>query len=83
MPYRLFIAVDVIDLLETLNRPRRRELLAHFRRLQDAPGHYSDYVEADEAGRRVDVAVFRGLAIYYWVDDADRQVKILKLAVAD
>jgi mRNA-degrading endonuclease RelE of RelBE toxin-antitoxin system len=83
MPYRLFIAVEVIELLESLKRPRRRELLAQFRRLQDFPGHYSDYIEADETGRRVDVSVFRGLAIYYWVDEADRHVKILKLAVAD
>ncbi len=83
MTYRLFIAVEVIDLLESFSRSRRREILAHFRRLQDAPGHYSDYLEADESGRRVDVSVVRGLAIYYWVDDADQHVKILKLMVAD
>jgi hypothetical protein len=83
MRFRLLIAVEVVELLESLNRPRRRELLAHFRRLRDAPGHYGDYIETDELGRRVDVSVFRGYAIYYWVDDADRQVKVLKLAVAD
>ncbi len=82
MNYRLFIAVDVMDFLETQNRPRRKEVLAHFRRLQDAPEFHSDYFEADEDGRPVNVSIFRGLAVYYWLDHADRQVRILKMVEA-
>ena len=83
MGYRLFIALDVLAYLEAQNRSRRRAILAHFERLQDFPGNYSDYIETDKAGRRLDVSVFSGVAIYFWVDDADQQVKILKLMTAD
>jgi hypothetical protein len=30
----------------------------------------------------VDVSVVDGFAIYYWTDEADKQVKILELIVA-
>ena len=83
MDYRLFIAVDVVDFLQTLRRSQRQEMLAHFRRLRNSPGRYADYQDSDEVGRRVEVSVFGGFAIYYWVDEADQHVKILKLATAD
>jgi hypothetical protein len=83
MRFRLLLDLDVVDFMQTLPRARRTALFAHFRRIQESPANHSDYIERDATGRRVEVSVFDGLAIYYWIDHADAQVKILTLVVAD
>jgi hypothetical protein len=82
MPYRLLIDIEVFDQLQSLPAARRRTLFARFRLIGIHPIACSDYVDRDESGRRVDVSVVDGFAIYYWTDEADRQVKILELIVA-
>jgi hypothetical protein len=83
MQFRLLIDVDVIDFLHSLTSSRRRRLLSHFRKIQSFPGRHSDYIDQDEVGRRLDVSLLDGLAIFYWTDAADRHVKILKVTMAD
>jgi hypothetical protein len=43
----------------------------------------SYYVDRDESGRQLDVSLFEGFAINYWIDDADRQIKVFQLIPAD
>jgi hypothetical protein len=83
MRYRLLIAVDVFDLLQKLSLSKRRRLLTHFHRIEESPVDLSDYVDRDESGRQLDVSLFEGFAIYYWIDDADRQIKVFQLIPAD
>ncbi len=83
MQFRLLIDLEVIEFLQTLPAVRRRRLLNHFRNLGKFPGHHSDFIEHDDVGRRLDVSVIDGLAIFYWTDAADRHVKILKITTAD
>lgn len=83
MQFRLLVDVEVIDFLQTLSKDRRRRLLSHFRKIQNFPGHYSDFIEQDDVGRRLDVSLVDGLAIFYWTDAADQHVKILKITIAD
>jgi hypothetical protein len=83
MVFRLLIAMQVIEFLQTLSATRRQRLLDHFRAIEKFPGHYSDYVQNDQVGRRLDVSVFDGFAIVYWTDAADRHVKILSIERAD
>jgi hypothetical protein len=80
---RLFIAVDVLDFLRTLSQREQRELLKRFRDIAAFPSRFSDFVEHDSSGRRVDVHVFGKFAVKFWDDFADRQVKILDLHFAD
>lgn len=80
---RLFIAADVLDFLRTLTPVEQRRLLQHFRNIAASPSQFSDFVEYDTAGRRVDVHVFGRFAIKFWDDFADRHVKILDLHFAD
>ena len=80
---RLLIAVEVLDFLHTLQPREQRNLLQHFRDIAASPSQFSDYVEYDTAGRRVDVHVFGRFAIKFWDDFADRHVKILDLHFAD
>jgi len=83
MPYRLLIDLEAVELLQTLPPVRRHNLLHHFRELERYPSVHSDYHDTDAQGRRVEVSVADGFAIYYWIDEADRQVKILLLLAAD
>ena len=47
--------------------------------MRDFPGNYSDFVEVGERGRQLNVCLFGDFQIRYWIDDADRHVKILRI----
>lgn len=79
MLFRLFLDLEVVDLLNKLPVLRRRMVFDHLRKIQDFPGHYSDCIEQDAEGRRIDVSFFDGLTIHYWIDMADRHVKIMRI----
>lgn len=83
MPYRLLIDLAALELLMQLPSARRRRFIEHFHQLQDFPSVHSDFRDADSAGRLVQVSIFDGFAIYYWIDEADRHVKILEIITAD
>jgi hypothetical protein len=46
------------------------------------PDTSADFHETERSGRRVEISVFAGYAIHYWIDFADRHVKILVLKPA-
>lgn len=83
MPYRLLIDLEVVTQLQGLPVRRRRNLMSHFLAIEKYPSAHSDYTDTDAYGRRVDVSVREGFAIYYWIDEADQQIKILQLIAAD
>ncbi len=80
---RLLIDIEVVDFLRTLRPREQRDLLKRFREIAAFPSDFSDFVEYDSAGRRVDVHVVGKFAIKFWDDFADRHVKILDLHFAD
>jgi hypothetical protein len=51
--------------------------------IRDYPGNSADYYETDISGREYHINVFGKHAIKYWIDDADRQVKIMQIRPAD
>ena len=83
MEYRLLIVFEAIEILEGLPRSVRRSLLAQIGKLRFAPERFSDYSQNDRVGRRVEVNVFAGHCIHYWIDSADRHVKVMKITLAD
>jgi hypothetical protein len=80
---RLLIDVEVFEFLRTLRKPQQEHLLKRFREIAASPSEFSDFVERDSAGRRVDVHVAGKFAIKFWHDFADRHVKILDVHLAD
>lgn len=80
---RLLIAIEVLDFLRTLRPSEQRGLLKRFREIAAFPSNYSDFVEHDSAGRRVDVHICGRFAVKYWDDFADRHVKVLDVHLAD
>jgi hypothetical protein len=80
MQFRLLIDMDIVDTLSKFPSARRRRLYAHFRLLQSYPKNSSEAVEPDDEGRSLDISLFENLIIHYWIDIADRHVKILRIA---
>jgi hypothetical protein len=83
MNFRLLIDYEVIEFLETLPRKDRLMLRNRFVAIQDFPGHYSDYVEYDSVGRRVEIHICGKFAVKFWADHVDRHLKILDVHFAD
>jgi hypothetical protein len=83
MDYRLLVDLDAIAVLDSIPRRVRTRLLNHFVKLRSTPDSYADYHERDRIGRRVEISVFAGYAIHYWIDFADRHVKVLAIKPAD
>ena len=83
MEYRLLIDLEAIRVLDALPKALRSRVLEQFTKIRSFPSNYSDYHEADAIGRRIEISVFLGWAIHYWIDSADRHVKILALRPAD
>jgi hypothetical protein len=82
-PYRLLVDLETIHDLNSLPKKTRDRILAHFSRLRDIPDRLSDFHEADSIGRRIEISIFSGFAIHYWIDFADRHIKILAVSPAD
>jgi hypothetical protein len=80
---RLLIDIEVLEFLQTLRPKAQGDLLKRFREIAAFPSKFSDFVEHDSAGRRVDVHIFDKYAIKFWDDFADRHVKILDVHRAD
>ena len=83
MDYRLLIDIEVVQKIQRLPKRTRDDLLTDFVRIQDFPSRYADYNEQDAIGRRVEISIYGRLAVHYWIDHADRHVKILALNPAD
>jgi len=83
MGYRLLVDLEAIAVLDVIPKRVRTRLVEHFIRLRSSPDRYSDYHEHDRTGRCVEISVFAGHSIHYWIDFADRHVKVLAIKPAD
>jgi hypothetical protein len=81
--YRLLVAWEGIEQINGLPRAKRAILRNALRRIGEFPDAASDYRETGSRGIPVDVHVSGGFAIKYWIDFADRHVKVLDLEPAD
>ena len=82
MEYRLLVDLEAIVVLDSLPKRVRTRLLNHFTKLRATPDQYSESFEHDGIGRRVEISVFGGYSIHYWIDFADRHVKVLAIKPA-
>jgi hypothetical protein len=80
MQFRLLIDMDVLDILSKYPASRRRRLFVHFRKIQSYPENYSEFVEPDDEGKQLDMSTYDNISIHYWIDYADRHVKILRVS---
>jgi hypothetical protein len=83
MDYRLLIDLEAVELIQQMPKRSRDKLLIHLQHIREFPTRYADYHERDAQGRRVEISIHGRLAVHYWVDFADRHIKILALKPAD
>lgn len=83
MDCRLLTDLEAIEILDGLSKKARSRLLGHLQKIRSFPSNHSDYHEHDAVGRRVEICILSGWAIHYWIDFADRHVKVLALKPAD
>jgi hypothetical protein len=81
--YRLLVDLDVIEYLHGLSPAQRWRVLEHFQRLRKFPANLSLADRPDAEGRILHISFFEDLAIYFWLDSADRHVKVLRIEAKD
>ena len=81
--YRLLVAWNVVVALRELPPKVQRGVYEIFGRLEKAPDLVSEFSAADENGRQLEGFIFESFAFYYWIDFADRHVKVLAFGPAD
>ena len=83
MEYPLLISVDVLEFIERLPRRIRLGLRSAISEVGKDPFGVSDSTGYDSIGRLVQIIVVGDYALTYWIDDADRHVKVLDIQSAD
>ncbi len=56
--------------------------MQHFKQLRLSPELLSEGIRHDISGRQTEMSVCAGLTVHYWIDHADRHIKILELQAA-
>ncbi len=83
MDYRLLISIEVVEFVERLPSNYRRSLRSVIEAIGNDPQARSDAEDYDDTGRRLEIAIIGDFALTYWIDHADRHVKILDIHAAD
>lgn len=83
MQYRLLISIEVIEFIERLPSRTRKMLRNGIAMIGRDPLGRSDADDYDEIGRLLQIAIVGEYAIIYWVDEADRHIKVLDVHAAD
>jgi hypothetical protein len=81
-PYRVLIAKEVVAALANCSRREKSAITRFFDELADDPYRAGDYVERDEIGRPIQIALVGKFALWFWADHAVKEVKVLDLTLA-
>lgn len=79
----LLVSIRVIEFLERLPRKQRTILRNAISAIENNPLLASDRTDYDSEGRYVHIKIVHDYALVYWVDDADRHLKILDIHAID
>jgi hypothetical protein len=74
---------EAVGFLERLALRERTAIRQRLREIARQPDRFMDYQERDEQGRDLPIHVFRGYAILFWDDLANRHLKVLEITTAD
>jgi mRNA-degrading endonuclease RelE of RelBE toxin-antitoxin system len=83
MQYRLLISIEVVEFLERLPSKTRKSLRNAVAAIGGDPLSMADAADFDDTGRQLQIAIIGDFALTYWIDAADRHVKILDIHAAD
>jgi hypothetical protein len=83
MEFGLLVEFEVMQFVQALPRATRARVSRDLLEIGKNPHASSEYQEWDKTGRLHDVCIREGLAIHYWIDSADRHVKVMAMRPAD
>lgn len=83
MDYRLLISIECVEFIERLPSRTRKALRNAITTIGCDPLGSSDAEDYDETGRLLQIAIIGDYAVTYWIDHADKHVKILDVHAAD
>ena len=72
--YRVFIAAEVVVGLRSQRGPAKQVLARFFDELAVNPFRPGDFMEYDQFGRPIQVAIIGRFAVCYWADHAVKEV---------
>ncbi len=75
--------MEVVEFLERLPSRTRKTLRNAIVSIGDDPLGQSDAADFDDTGRQLQITIVGDFALTFWIDDADRHVKILDIHGAD
>jgi hypothetical protein len=81
--YELYVRHEVYEMLRMASRSNRRRVIAFLETLPADPFHEGDYNESDQTGRECQVEIVGKYAVYFRVDHAVREVRVVDLIDAD
>ena len=82
MDYRPFVSLEILDSVRAIRGKRKEEILRYFYDLGQNPFMLGDF-QLSVADRELQVKVFGKYSVYFWVDHAVREVKIVELLKSD
>ena len=82
-PFALLIDYDVIQFVRGLGRKEQAAVWKRMAQIRDFPFNSSDYAETGPLGRQIHINVSAKYALKYWIDGADRQIKVLDILPSD
>ncbi len=82
-PYSVFLHLEVTEALRTLGRAECDSVLRFARSLARDPFQTGDFQSYDDRRRENEVKIVKNLAVVYYVDNADSEVRILEVRQAD
>jgi hypothetical protein len=77
--FRLLIDAEVLNYLQNFKASQRQRVMEHILTLRLYPKNASKFKYHDADGRSLDVSVFEEFEISYWIDEADRHIKVLSI----
>ena len=80
--YEPVFAEDVLDHFVQLPRRRQRQIGRLARQLATQPFVRSDYATLDDQGRRMEHLLMGDFVFSYWLDHANREVRIVEITDA-
>jgi len=83
MDYQLFLIDSVYSTLNTVHSKYKSKIKAFLFELKENPFLDSDFQVKDSVGNRCDAMIIGNYVVYYFVDHACKEIKILDLAKAD
>jgi hypothetical protein len=76
-PFELLLVYGVVEFIGNLKPSDRIGLHRKLLQIKDSPHNNSEQTVTEPQGRSIESSTWRRFCIRYWIDHADREVKIL------